>query len=122
MDAVSLIRREMPHDLPLIGFAGSPWTLACYMVEGGSSRDFKQVLKLIYNEPQAAHQLLDKLAQAVSAYLAEQVKAGVNALMLFDTWGYFNHKPLSNILTQLYEKHRAIPQSTLPYHPNYFIY
>lgn len=87
MDAARLIRREMPQELPLIGFSGSPWTLACYMVEGRSSREFKQILKLIYTDPQTAHLLLDKLALAVSQYLIEQIKAGVNAVMLFDTWG-----------------------------------
>ena len=87
MEAVRLIRREMPGHLPLIGFAGSPWTLACYMVEGGSSRDFKQILHLLYTEPQATQLLLAKLAQAVTAYLEEQIKSGVNALMIFDTWG-----------------------------------
>ena len=87
MDAARLIRQEMPADLPLIGFSGSPWTLACYMVEGGSSRDFKCVLQLLYSEPAALHRLLTKLAMTVSAYLEEQVRAGVNALMIFDTWG-----------------------------------
>lgn len=86
-DAVRLIRREMPAQLPLIGFAGSPWTLACYMVEGKSSRDFKQILKLVYTQDKATHILLNKLAISVSEYLIEQVKAGVNALMIFDTWG-----------------------------------
>ncbi|CEK09755.1 uroporphyrinogen decarboxylase [Legionella hackeliae] len=86
-DAVRLIRKSMPQDLPLIGFSGSPWTLACYMVEGGSSRDFKQILHLLYSEPATLHLLLSKLAQAVIAYLDEQVNSGVNALMLFDTWG-----------------------------------
>lgn len=87
MDAARLIRKEMPEKLPLIGFAGSPWTLACYMVEGHSSRDFKQVLNLVYTENTAAHMLLNKLAISVSQYLIEQIKAGVNAVMLFDTWG-----------------------------------
>lgn len=87
MSAVRLIRQEMPKELPLIGFAGSPWTLACYMVEGRSSRDFKQILKLIYSEPEAAHLLLHKLAVSVTDYLIEQIKSGVNAIMIFDTWG-----------------------------------
>ncbi|KTD03595.1 uroporphyrinogen decarboxylase [Fluoribacter gormanii] len=87
MDAVRLIRREMPRELPLIGFAGSPWTLACYMVEGRSSRDFKRILHLIYTENEAAHMLLNKLAVSVANYLIEQIKAGVNSVMLFDTWG-----------------------------------
>lgn len=87
MNAARLIRQEMPKELPLIGFAGSPWTLACYMVEGRSSRDFKRILHLIYTQSDAAHQLLNKLAISVADYLNEQIKAGVNAVMLFDTWG-----------------------------------
>ena len=87
MNAARLIRQEMPNELPLIGFAGSPWTLACYMVEGKSSKEFKRIKNLVYSEPEAARLLLDKLTQAVSDYLIEQVKAGVNALMIFDTWG-----------------------------------
>ncbi|WP_131777739.1 uroporphyrinogen decarboxylase [Legionella fairfieldensis] len=87
VEAVRLIRREMPNHLPLLGFAGSPWTLACYMVEGRASRDFKSILHLLYTEPQAAHCLLAKLAQAVTVYLEAQIEAGVNALMIFDTWG-----------------------------------
>lgn len=87
MDAARLIRREMPKNLPLIGFAGSPWTLACYMVEGGSSREFKHVLKLMYESPSSLHQLLMLLTQTLITYLDAQVLAGVNALMVFDTWG-----------------------------------
>ncbi|MDI9817937.1 MULTISPECIES: uroporphyrinogen decarboxylase [unclassified Legionella] len=118
MEAASLIRREMPADLPLIGFSGSPWTLACYMVEGKSSRDFKTMLRLLYNEPAAVHLLLAKLTQAVSAYLDEQVRAGVNALMLFDTWGgvltsanyqAFSLRYMSEIIAQLKRKHPHIP-------------
>lgn len=87
MDAVRLIRKEMPQDLPLIGFSGSPWTLACYMVEGQSSRDFKRLLSLVYTEDKTVHKLLETLAHSVANYLVEQIKAGVNAVMLFDTWG-----------------------------------
>ncbi|MBI2786181.1 MAG: uroporphyrinogen decarboxylase, partial [Legionella longbeachae] len=87
MNAVRLIRQEMPKELPLIGFSGSPWTLACYMVEGKSSRDFKRVLHLLYTESEATHLLLNKLAVSAADYLIEQIKAGVNAVMLFDTWG-----------------------------------
>ncbi|MFI4962604.1 MAG: uroporphyrinogen decarboxylase [Legionellales bacterium] len=87
MDAARLIRREMPKELPLIGFAGSPWTLACYMVEGKSSRDFKNILKLLYLDEESAHILLNKLALSVTDYLIGQIKAGVNAVMIFDTWG-----------------------------------
>jgi uroporphyrinogen decarboxylase len=87
MDAVRLIRRELHGRVPLIGFAGSPWTLATYMVEGGGSRDFALVKSMMFDQPQLMHQLLDVLARAVSAYLNAQVAAGAQALMLFDTWG-----------------------------------
>ncbi|MBN9231946.1 MAG: uroporphyrinogen decarboxylase, partial [Legionella sp.] len=87
MQAAHLIRQEMPKNLPLIGFSGSPWTLACYMVEGGSSREFKQILTLLYNEPESLNHLLHVLALSVVDYLREQIKAGVNAVMIFDTWG-----------------------------------
>ncbi|MGQ3888063.1 uroporphyrinogen decarboxylase [Legionella sp. CNM-1927-20] len=86
-DAIKLIRREMPKDLPLIGFSGSPWTLACYMVEGKSSRNFNHMMTLLDTQPEVAHILLMQLAQAVKNYLLEQVLAGVNAVMIFDTWG-----------------------------------
>ncbi|RFA31154.1 uroporphyrinogen decarboxylase [Alkalilimnicola ehrlichii] len=86
-DAVSLIRRELGGRVPLIGFSGSPWTLATYMVEGGSSKTFSTIKGLLYDQPQALHTLLDKTAQAVIAYLNAQVEAGAQALMIFDTWG-----------------------------------
>lgn len=86
--AAALIRKEMPVHLPLIGFAGSPWTLACYMLEGGGSKhEFKKVLRLVYAEPALLHQLLEKLTPIVIEYLSGQIAAGVNALMVFDTWG-----------------------------------
>ena len=118
MDAVRLIRHEMPAELPLIGFSGSPWTLACYMIEGGSSKDFKRVLNMMYGEPAAVHQLLSKLASTVIAYLDEQVRAGVNALMIFDTWGGILTTPnyhdfslhyMAMIVTALKIKHPHIP-------------
>ena len=87
MDAVRLIRRELDGRVPLIGFAGSPWTLACYMVEGAGSRDFARVKALAWNDAASLHRLLDVLARAVAAYLAAQAAAGAQVLMLFDTWG-----------------------------------
>lgn len=87
MDAVRLIRREMPANLPLIGFSGSPWTLACYMVEGRSNPGFKRMMALIESMPTAAFLLLEKLSLAVTDYLSQQVIAGANVLMMFDTWG-----------------------------------
>ncbi|GAB4508031.1 MAG: uroporphyrinogen decarboxylase [Sulfuricaulis sp.] len=87
MDAVRLIRRELNGKVPLIGFAGSPWTLATYMVEGGGSKDFSLVKRMLFDQPSLMHRLLDVLADAVTAYLNAQVAAGAQALMLFDTWG-----------------------------------
>lgn len=86
-DAVRLIRRELAGQVPLIGFSGSPWTLATYMVEGGSSKNFARIKGLMYDEPALLHQLLDKIARTVVQYLNAQVEAGAQALMIFDTWG-----------------------------------
>ncbi|MGH8192114.1 MAG: uroporphyrinogen decarboxylase [Rhodanobacteraceae bacterium] len=87
MDAVRLVRGELRGRVPLIGFGGSPWTLACYMIEGESSRDFAQVKAFALDEPAAMHRLLDLNARAVAAYLAAQAAAGAQALMVFDSWG-----------------------------------
>ncbi|RKZ91300.1 MAG: uroporphyrinogen decarboxylase [Candidatus Parabeggiatoa sp. nov. 1] len=87
MDAVSLIRRELDGQVPLIGFSGSPWTLATYMVEGGTTKTFSHVKGLMFEQPQTMHTLLDTLAQAVTAYLNAQIAAGAQAVMIFDTWG-----------------------------------
>lgn len=87
MDAVRLIRRELAGAVPLIGFAGSPWTLATYMVEGASSRDFGLVKRMLYQSPALLHRLLAKVAEAVTLYLNAQIAAGAQAVMLFDTWG-----------------------------------
>ncbi|MCX7098487.1 MAG: uroporphyrinogen decarboxylase [Methylococcales bacterium] len=87
VDAVSLIRKSLEGSVPLIGFSGSPWTLATYMVEGGSSKSFQKVKSLMYEQPQLLHIMLDKLALTVAAYLNAQIEAGAQAVMLFDTWG-----------------------------------
>ena len=87
MDAVRTIRRELHDRVPLIGFAGSPWTLATYMIEGGSSRDFARTKTMLFDHPRELHRLLDLLADATIGYLTGQVHAGAQALMLFDTWG-----------------------------------
>jgi len=87
MDAVRLIRRELSGEVPLIGFAGSPWTLATYMVEGGSSKEFAGIKCLMFDQPLLMHQLLDVLARSVTAYLNAQIVAGAQAVMVFDTWG-----------------------------------
>jgi uroporphyrinogen decarboxylase len=87
MDAVSTIRRELNGRVPLIGFSGSPWTLATYMVEGGSSKDHRKSKAMLYENPQAMHLLLDKLALSVIAYLNGQILAGAQAVQIFDSWG-----------------------------------
>ncbi|WP_434153882.1 uroporphyrinogen decarboxylase [Pseudomonas sp. JZ134] len=87
MNAVRTIRRELNGRVPLIGFSGSPWTLATYMVEGGSSKDFRRSKAMLYDNPHAMHNLLDKLARSVTAYLNGQIQAGAQAVQIFDTWG-----------------------------------
>lgn len=87
MDAISLTRKEIDGKVPLIGFSGSPWTLATYMVEGGSSRTFSRTKKLIYQEPKIAHELLGKLADTVTEYVNAQIESGAQAIQIFDTWG-----------------------------------
>jgi len=87
MDAVALIRRELGGRVPLIGFAGSPWTLATYMVEGGSTKSFGRSKAMMFDRPDLMHDLLTKVSDAVTAYLNAQVARGAQALMIFDTWG-----------------------------------
>ncbi|HER34179.1 MAG TPA: uroporphyrinogen decarboxylase, partial [Halothiobacillaceae bacterium] len=87
MNAVSTIRKALDGRVPLIGFTGSPWTLATYMVEGSGTKDFAKVKGLVYSDPKAAHDLLGRLADAVTDYLNAQIEAGAQALMVFDTWG-----------------------------------
>lgn len=86
-DAVTQIRTELNGRVPLIGFSGSPWTLACYMVEGGGSDDFRSVKTMLYNRPDLMHHILRTNASAVAAYLNAQIDAGAQAVMIFDTWG-----------------------------------
>lgn len=101
-DAVSVIRKELNGSIPLIGFSGSPWTLATYMIEGGGSKDFRIAKQFMYDNPEAMHLLLDKLASAVTDYLNAQILAGAQAVQIFDTWG--------GILTS-----SAYQQFSLPY-------
>ena len=87
IDAVALIRRELRGRVPLIGFAGSPWTVGTYMVEGGGSKTFGHIKRMLYEAPLDLHRLLSLLAKATIAYLNAQIAAGAQAVMLFDTWG-----------------------------------
>ena len=86
-DAVALIRRSLAGRVPLIGFSGSPFTLACYMIEGGGSDDFRHVKTMMYSRPDLLHRILDVNARAVTEYLNAQIAAGAQAVQLFDTWG-----------------------------------
>jgi uroporphyrinogen decarboxylase len=120
MDAVRLIRRELDGRVPLIGFSGSPWTLATYMVEGGSSRDFRTIKAMMYEHPDLLDRLLGTVAEAVGQYLNAQIRAGAQAVMIFDTWGgaltpddycHFSLKPMEHIINALTREHegRKVP-------------
>jgi uroporphyrinogen decarboxylase len=87
LDAVREIRRALDNSVPLIGFSGSPFTLACYMIEGGASDDFRRTKTLLYDRPDLLHHILDVNARAVTDYLNAQIEAGAQAVMIFDTWG-----------------------------------
>ena len=87
MDAVAEIRRALDNSVPLIGFSGSPFTLACYMVEGGASDDFRTIKTMLYNRPDLLHHILEVNSRAVTDYLNAQIESGAQAVMLFDTWG-----------------------------------
>ncbi len=86
-DAVSLIRKELDGKVPLIGFAGSPWTIACYMVEGQGSDDYRLVKSMLYQRPDLMHRMLEINARTTQQYLNAQIRAGAQAVMLFDSWG-----------------------------------
>ena len=94
MNAVRTIRQELNGRVPLIGFSGSPWTLATYMIEGGSTREFRLIKTFMLQQPEAMHELLDKLADSVISYLNAQILAGAQAVQIFDTWGGVLSGPL----------------------------
>ena len=116
-DAIRLARKRLNNRVPLIGFAGAPWTIASYMVEGRNPRDFRHIKELIYSNPRDAHALLEKLATAVSSYLNAQIDAGAQALQIFDTWGgvlgqeefeEFSLRYISRIISSLKRKDTPI--------------
>jgi uroporphyrinogen decarboxylase len=86
-ETVSLVRANLPSHVPLFGFSGSPWTLACYMIQGKGSREFDEVFQMLYRQPEVVATLLNKLVPVVSDYLIAQAQAGAQALMIFDSWG-----------------------------------
>ena len=117
-DAVTQIRTELNGRVPLIGFSGSPWTLACYMVEGGGSDDFRTVKTMLYKRPDLMHRILKTNADAVAAYLNAQIEAGAQAVMIFDTWGgvladgiyqQFSLATMCEVLGQLKREHEGAP-------------
>jgi uroporphyrinogen decarboxylase len=119
-DAVSLIRRELNGRVPLIGFSGSPWTLATYMVEGGSSKDYARTKHLMYSEPDTFELLLDKLVESITGYLNAQIEAGAQAVQIFDSWGgalsyaayhRYSLAPMQRIVDGLIKEHdnRKVP-------------
>lgn len=87
MDAIKLTKEMLNNEVPLIGFAGSPWTIFCYAVEGKGSKSFDTAKGFCFSQPEAAHALLQKITDTTIAYLIEKVKAGVNAIQVFDSWG-----------------------------------
>ncbi|MEM7400707.1 MAG: uroporphyrinogen decarboxylase [Pseudomonadota bacterium] len=112
-DAVSLIRKELNGRVPLIGFSGSPWTLATYMVEGKGSKEFHKVKGMLYQEPETLEKLLNILSESVTEYLSAQIQAGAQAVMIFDTWGgvlakemylKYSLEPMQNIIQNLKNK------------------
>lgn len=120
IDAVRTIRHELNGRVPLIGFSGSPWTLMTYMVEGGSSKDFRAAKTMLYNEPDVAQRLLDKLVVSVTDYLNAQIRAGAQAVQIFDTWGgalsfdayqRYSLAPMKRIVEGLIREHegREVP-------------
>jgi uroporphyrinogen decarboxylase len=118
MDAVATIHRALAGRVPLIGFAGSPWTLATYMVEGQSTRDFAQIKKMMFDAPELLDALNAKLAASVSLYLQAQIEHGAEAVMVFDTWGgvlapadylRFSLEPMAKIVTHLKRVHPQVP-------------
>jgi uroporphyrinogen decarboxylase len=119
-DAVSLIRHELGGRVPLIGFSGSPWTLATYMVEGGSSKDYAQTKAMMYQQPEVFQLLLDKLVESITDYLNAQIKAGAQVVQLFDSWGgalsydayqIYSLSPMQRIIDGLIKEHdgRRVP-------------
>ena len=115
-DAASLVRQSLPHHLPLIGFSGTPWTLACYMLEGRGSKTFESARRWIYQAPDALEALLNRLSKLIAEYLFQQIKVGASAMMLFDTWGgvlsptayqRFSLAPIQTIMQLLQDKTHA---------------
>ncbi|MBI3706788.1 MAG: uroporphyrinogen decarboxylase, partial [Proteobacteria bacterium] len=132
-ETVRLVAARLPVDTALIGFCGAPWTVATYMVEGGTSRDFTRVRRLAYAEPEAFQRLIDVLIEASLAYLAAQIKAGAEAVQIFDSWAgilpeaEFQRwciEPMRELVQRLRDQHASVPIIAFPkgaglYYPEY---
>ncbi|EAL5741215.1 uroporphyrinogen decarboxylase [Campylobacter lari] len=122
-DALALTREKLVHDKALIGFCGSPWTIATYMIEGGGSKNYAKCKKLVYQNPEFLHQILSKLTLALKYYIQEQIKAGANAIQIFDSWASalekemffeFSFKYMLEITDFIKEKYPHIPVILFP--------
>ncbi len=118
MRAVTNIRKELNGSVPLFGFSGSPWTLATYMIEGGSSKDYRYTKEMLYSKPEFLHQILNHVATAVTDYLDAQIVAGAQIIQIFDSWGgalahrefiEFSHNYNKHIVAELKQRHPQIP-------------
>ncbi len=112
-DAIKIVQERLNGRIPLIGFAGAPFTVMSYLVEGGSSKDFKLTKLMLHNEPELAHRLLSKIAEVTAGYLNLQIAAGVNSIQIFDSWAQalswddykeFSHRYISEIISKLDRK------------------
>lgn len=120
LQTIRNLKQELPANIPLIGFSGSPWTLACYMIEGGSSKNYEKIKSWVYRHHQQLHTLLEKVSIAVADYLVAQIKAGVDTIMLFDSWGgvlsepsfiEFSHQYLAKVIQRV---KLSLPEKNTP--------
>jgi uroporphyrinogen decarboxylase len=126
-NTIKKINVELNQSIPLLGFSGSPWTLACYMIEGGSSKNFSKIKQMMFDAPEALDELLNILAEAVTDYLQQQIAAGVHAVQIFDTWGSildpinynkFSLRYIENIVNNLKKSNPETPIILFTKHAN----
>ncbi|MDR1977015.1 MAG: uroporphyrinogen decarboxylase [Campylobacteraceae bacterium] len=122
-EAIKIIRQKLPSDKALIGFCGAPWTLATYMIEGGGTKTYSKVKKLLYTNPQFLHALLQKVTEVLKLYMEEQIKSGVNAVQIFDSWASaleesaffeFSWRYIKELCAYLKAKYPHIPVIVFP--------
>lgn len=122
-ETIKIVRNDLPQDKALIGFCGAPWTLATYMIEGGGSKSYEKCKKILYQNPRFLHNLLDLLAQNLAQYLVNQIKAGADCVMIFDSWASalepsayleFGYKYIAQIAQELKAQYPQIPIIAFP--------